>query len=75
MKCITLLQVEAVTHCVAHSIHLLLTVDSLFRIPQIVDTIKKCKELVTTLHFKGCMLAEESLNKQDRNAMNELLKS
>jgi len=76
MKCSALLPVEDVTHCVAHSIHLLLTVDLLFKVglPEIVDTIKKCKERATTLHFKGCILVKESLGEQGRNAMNDLMK-
>jgi len=62
-----------VIHCVAYSIHLLLTVDSMFRIPEIVDLVKKCKSLITTLHFKGCILTKESLSDSDRDVMNKLL--
>jgi len=53
MKCSRLLGVEAIVHCLAHNIHLLLTVDSLYRIPEIVDAVKECKNIVTTLHFKS----------------------
>lgn len=31
--------------CVAHSLHFLLTVDSLNHVPQLVCLVKKCKEL------------------------------
>jgi hypothetical protein len=73
MKYSRLLGVESVIHCVAHSIHLLLTVDSMSRIPEIVDLVKKCKSLITTLHFKGCILSEESLTDSDRDVMNKLV--
>ena len=72
MKCSRLLQVTDVVHCLAHSIHLLLTVDSAYRIPTIGDVIKKCKEVVTGLHFKGCAVEDASLSDQDREKMNEL---
>ena len=57
----------------AHTIHLLLTVDSLYRISEIVDVVKKCKNLVTTLHFKSYILEEESLSEQDRSCMDDLM--
>lgn len=73
MKCSRLLQIENVVHCVAHSVHLLLTVDSVNRIPDFVDLIKKCKEIVNVLHFKSCLVEEESLSEHDRETMNELI--
>jgi len=72
MKCSKLLQVNAVVHCVAHCIHLLLTVDSLFQVPDIVDVIKKCKRIVNNLHFKGCIVEDESFNERDRETINDL---
>ena len=73
MKCSKLLQVSAVVHCVAHSIHLLLTTDSLFKVPDVVDVIKKCKDIVHGLHFKGCIVEDETFNERDREAMNDLI--
>lgn len=73
MKCSKLLQVSAVVHCVAHSIHLLLKVDSLYQVSDVVDVIKKCKDIVNGLHFKGCTVEDESFNERDWETMNDLI--
>ena len=55
-KCSRLLEVDGVIHCIAHIIHLLLTVDSINKIADLDDLLKKCKQIVTSLHFKGYIL-------------------
>ena len=47
-------------HCVAHSLHLLKTVDSLWRIEEIKDLTQNCRDIVTTLHFKSDLLDDEA---------------
>ncbi len=49
------------TTCVAHSIHLLLTVDSFAKIPEVEELLKKCKEIVQALHFKGHLIEHEQM--------------
>jgi hypothetical protein len=49
------------TTCVAHSIHLLLTVDSFAKIPEVEQLLKKCKEIVQALHFKGHLIEHEQM--------------
>jgi hypothetical protein len=73
MKCSRLLEVKAVTHCIAHNIHLLLTADSVYMISDVVELLKKCKQIVTCLHFKGCLLTDESAKAADRQLMEILL--
>jgi len=72
MKCSRLLEVQCITHCVAHSIHLLLTTDSLHRNQDALDLLKKCKELVTHLHFKGEVLADEAVKLADQRVLEDL---
>ena len=45
--------------CTAHCMHLLLTVDSFNRIPELVMFAEKCKQIVQTLHFKGHLIRSE----------------
>ena len=75
LKCSRLLEVDGVIHCIAHSIHHLLTVDSINKIADLVDLLKKCKQIVTSLHFKGYILCDElkSLKIEDRQIMDTLL--
>ena len=35
-------------NCVAHSLHLLLTVDPLFKVSDLCDLVRKCKDIVST---------------------------
>lgn len=44
--------------CSAHCLHLLLTVDGLAKVPDLLSLITKCKDIVTTLHFKGYVVTE-----------------
>lgn len=39
--------------CIAHCLHLLLTVDSLDKVPQLTALLQKCKDIINALHFKG----------------------
>lgn len=53
-KASAILKVDSFQHCIAHSLHLLLTTDDMDKVPTISALIRKCKSIVTTLHFKGC---------------------
>ena len=44
---------------VAHALNLLLVTDSLLKVSSITVVIKKCKDIVTALHFKCDMLERE----------------
>lgn len=52
--------------CVAHSLHNLLTVDAMDKIANIQQVVNKCKEAVSTLHFKSYMLHDEKLKEKDK---------
>ena len=45
--------------CTAHCLHLLLTVDSFNRVPELVVLAERCKEIVHSLHFKGHLIRSE----------------
>ena len=42
--------------CTAHCLHLLLTVDSMDKIPELKVLLRKCKDVIDTLHFKGHLI-------------------
>jgi hypothetical protein len=52
-------------NCVAHSLHLLLTTDSLFKVPELCRLVASCKEIIKTLHFKGHLMAEFQIKEED----------
>jgi len=51
VKASKMMKVDYYQHCVAHSLHLLLTVDSLNDVPEVQTLLLKCRNIVTTLHF------------------------
>ena len=48
-----LLRVEAMTHCAAHALNLLLMTDAIEKVEEICSLITRSKEIVNTIHFKG----------------------
>ena len=72
-KVAILLKVTDFDHCVANSIHLLLTTDSMARVPVIVDLLQKNKTIVRTLHFKTEIIEKEVQIGNDFIANTELL--
>jgi hypothetical protein len=42
--------------CTAHCLHLLLIVDSMDKIPELKVLLRKCKDVIDTLHFKGNLI-------------------
>ena len=72
-KASRLLKVTGFSHCVAHAIHLLLTSDAMTRVPDIMALLLKCKNIVTTLHFKAEVLESEVTATNDVIACAELL--
>ena len=52
-------------NCIAHCLHLLLTVDSLFKVPQLCVLLRKCKDVISCLHFKGHLVAQEIEHEKD----------
>lgn len=65
-KASQLLKVNHYQHCTAHALHLLLTVDSIHQIDDVAQVLQKCREIVTALHFKSCLLDEEISAQQDK---------
>jgi len=50
IKASKVMKVDYFQHCVAHSLHLLLTVDSLNDVPEIQELLAKCRNIVSSLH-------------------------
>lgn len=59
MKLLSRLLGHQRTDCTAHCLHLLLTVDSFNRIPELLSLAEKCKDIVHTLHFKGHLVRSQ----------------
>ena len=66
MKTPQLLKVEVFQHCAAHSLHLLLTVDSIQKFSDVTDILKKCRNIVTALHFKSALTEDEVSSSTDK---------
>ena len=65
LKTSKLLKVEYMQHCAAHSLHLLLTTDSMNKLEDVVEILSKCRSIVTTLHFKGLLVEDEIASTND----------
>lgn len=72
IKSSQLLKVDHFQHCTAHALHLLLTVDSLNTVDDIVALLQKCRDIVTTLHFKSEQLADEMAAAGDKRVIANL---
>lgn len=72
-KASRVLKVDYFQHCVAHGLHLLLTVDSLNQVPDVQKLILKCRSIVSTLHFKSYLIEQERAANADRAEMDRLI--
>jgi len=66
------LKVTHYQHCTAHALHRLLTVDSIHQVDDIVQVLQRCREIVTTLHFKFFLLDEEMAAQHDKSVTETL---
>jgi len=71
-KASKVLKVDYFQHCVAHGLHLLLTVDSLNHVPEVQELLQKCRIIVSKLHFKSYLLSDELAAKADRVEVDRL---
>jgi hypothetical protein len=71
MKASQLLKAHSVQHCVAHVLHLLLTVDGLQRVEELKDLVQKCRDIVTKLHFKSSLLEDDETSIVDLEKLEE----
>jgi len=72
IKTSKLLKVEAFQHCAAHSLHLLLTTDSIQKFSDVTDILKKCRNIVTALHFKSALIEDEVAASADKVIVSRL---
>ena len=71
-KASKLLKVESFQHCIAHSLHLLLTVDSINVIEELSNLVYRCREIVSALHFKNYELEEDITSIDDLKFIEKL---
>ena len=71
MKASQLLRAHSVQHCVAHVLHLLLTVDGLQRVDELKDLVQKSRDIVTKLHFKSSLLEDDETSIADLEKLEE----
>lgn len=72
VKTSKLLKVTHYQHCSAHALHLLLTVDSIDTVADVVELLKKCREMVTVMHFKAAIVEEELASVADKEMIIKL---
>jgi len=72
LKTSKLLKVDNFQHCAAHSLHLLLTTDSINQQEEVTDIIQKCRRIVTALHFKTTLLEDEMDATKDKVLVDKL---
>ena len=75
VKASQLMKVENFQHCTAHAMHLLLTTDSISQVEEITSLLQKCRNIVTSLHFKSTLIAEELAATEDKTVINKLQKA
>lgn len=71
-KASNLLNVEDPQHCIAHTLHLLLTTDGFAKCPPITNLLEKAKNIVSASHSKSYSLSEEMFFKEDMESYNKL---
>ena len=72
MKTSKLLKVDSFQHCAAHSLHLLLTTDSIQKFGEVTDILQKCRNIVTALHFKSALIEDEVAASADKVIVTKL---
>ena len=60
------LKVNSFQHCASHGLHLLLTTDSINTLEDVMDIIRKCREIVSSLHFKTLLMEDEMAATNDK---------
>jgi len=73
LKASQILRVDYYQHCVAHGLHLLLTVDSLNDVDEVQELLLKCRKIVSTLHFKSYLVQDELAATADRAEVEKLI--
>ena len=72
IKSSKLLKVTHYQHCTAHALHLLLTVDSIHKVDDLVVLLQKCRDIVTALHFKSCVIEKDLAMREDKEVIEKL---
>lgn len=72
IKASQLKKVDSFQPCAAHALHLLLTVESSNKINELVRLSQSSRNIVSTLHFKAIMVAEELMETEDKELIDKM---
>jgi len=72
VKASKLLRSNHFQHCMGHALHLLISVDSLSKIEDITTLLEKCRKIVTKLHFRSSLIADEKSSLSDKMLVERL---
>jgi hypothetical protein len=72
VKASRVLRSEHFQHCMGHCLHLLLSVDALSNVDEIKDILEKCRNIVTTLHFRSSVIDDEKASLADKAMVDRL---
>ena len=61
-----LLKADSFQHCASHGLHLRLTTDRINTLEDVMDIIRKCREIVSALHFKTLLMENEMAVTNDK---------
>lgn len=65
IKASKILRITDFQHCIAHAMHLLLMTDGIGRSSEIIELLQRCKDAISKLLFKSCLLNDEVAKTQD----------
>ena len=64
---------EHFQHCLGHALHLLLVTDGIHNIEDLTLLLQKCRDIVTSLRFKGALTENEIDGLNDKKMINSFV--
>jgi hypothetical protein len=74
VKASRLLKSEHFQHCLGHALHLLLVTDGIHSIEDLTVLLQKCRDIVTSLHFKGALIENEIDGVNDKKLIDSFVR-
>ena len=72
IKTSTLFKVDSFQHCASQGLHLLLTTYRFNALEDVMDIIRKCREIVSALHFKTLLMKNEMAAINDKSLIEDI---
>ena len=73
IKTSKLLKVQRGNHCVTSALHLLLTTNSIKKVPSVMAVLEKCNTTVSSIHFKSDDLEQKVRYINNQAAFSDLI--